>query len=300
MMSFITIALLGYVILAVVSLCDKHIVSETPTSPRLYTFYSSIFFIFAFAALFFTSPMQTGDIAVSTFSGVTFAMAMWAMFYALRTGEATHVAPFIGALVAVCTYLLSQLFLNETLSPFQIIGLAFLVVSSLLFSFEKSKTHNGFHRGFLWATLSGLLFALSHVSAKYIYDLYPFITGLVWTKGTIGLVGVAILCLPSFWKEARAKKETSPTTNSTPVLKLVITSKILGIIGVLAIQYAIAQGSVTVVNGLAGIQYAVLFLLVLILTKLRPQIFEEYFTKKELYTEIFALLCAIIGLYFLA
>ncbi|MEK7084058.1 MAG: DMT family transporter, partial [Patescibacteria group bacterium] len=134
------------------------------------------------------------DFWIAAVSGLTFGVAMWAMFAAVKASEASHIDPFIGATITIATYVFSTVFLGETLTQLQFIGVFVLAAASLLLSFEKSRNHNGFHTGFLFGMLSGILFALSHVCAKYLYDHYSFLTAIVWARGIAGFFGMALLC----------------------------------------------------------------------------------------------------------
>lgn len=312
-------ASIGYASLAVVAILDKFILSDKgetgrkETSPAVYTFYSTIFFLLLAACLPFSAVVKSSDIFYFVLSGISFGLGMWTMFISLKHGEASHIAPFIGAAVAVSTFLLSYFFLGEVFTNGTKIGLSLLVLSSLILSFEKSKKHNGFHVGFVWGILSGILFAISHVSAKYTYENYPFITSIIWTKGTVGLVGLLTLFLPSVRQTLFSKnKNKSGVIKSEPNVKeskvtkpksnlfIILVDKIIGVVAVICIQYAISTGSVTIVNGLAGIQYVLMFIFIYSLTKLAPKLFSEYFTKQELWLEIIAILLSLTGLAFLS
>jgi len=191
-------AFLGYLLLAVVFILDKLILTKSVSKPVVYTFYSTIFLFGALLAWPFGVELLDGlDWLLAMFSGITFGFGVWTLFKGLKTGETSHISPFSGALITIFTYLIADYFLGEKLTDIQIVGIVILVFSSLLLSFEKSRKFNGFHIGFLWAALSGLLFAFSHVSAKYLYEVYPFLTGFVWTRAFIGLVGLFTLFFPS-------------------------------------------------------------------------------------------------------
>jgi uncharacterized membrane protein len=286
-------AIAGYALLAVVAILDKSILTKSVKKPSVYAFYSTIFFFLAFLALPFCSPISTVGFWWAIFSGLTFGFAMWAMFNALEYGEASHVTPFIGAVVALATYFFSASILGETLGLSVKIGLGFLVVASILLSVERNKIHTGFHKGFTWAFVAGILYAFSHVSAKLVYGLTPFFTGLVWTKGTVGLVAIFALLVPGVLKAISNKGKDKIKEGGA---KVVVWDKVLGIVAVVLIQYAISIGSVTIVNGLAGVQYALMFIFIYLLTKLRPSVFSEKFTKRELVIEGVAILFMIIGL----
>jgi uncharacterized membrane protein len=296
MMTSLFFAIAGYALLAVVSILDKSILEKSVKKPRVYTFYSTIFFFLAFVALPWCVPINGLGLWVSIFSGLAYGFGMWTMFKALEYGEASHVTPFIGAVVALSTFFLSSSLLGETLNLSIKIGLSFLVVASILLSIERNKNHTGFHKGFMWAFLSGILFGLSHVSAKFVYGLYPFFTGIIWTKGTVGIVALIALCGSGVLKAVSNKGKDKIKSGSG---KIVFWNKVLGIIAVVLVQYAIFIGSVTVVNGLAGIHYALMFVFIYLLTKFRPSVFSENFTKRELIVEGVAILFMIIGLLFL-
>lgn len=189
-MSWFLIAILGYFFLAVTFVLDKYILTNSVKKPVVYTFYSTIIMFAAFLAWpFGVGFLQGIDWLWGVVSGLGIGFGLWTLFIAVDKGETSHISPFQGAIVTISSYLISSAFLGETLSNLQFVGVGLLVFASFLLSFEKSRKHDGFHAGFLWAILSGIFFAISHVSAKYLYDVYPFLTGFVWTRGTAGLVG---------------------------------------------------------------------------------------------------------------
>ncbi|MEI7513222.1 MAG: DMT family transporter [bacterium] len=296
MMTSLFFAILGYALLAVVSILDKSILDNSVKKPAVYTFYSTIFFFLAFFALPWCEPISGLGFWMSVFSGLAYGFGMWTMFTALEFGEASHVTPFVGAVVALSTFFLSASILGETLGLGVKVGLFFLILASILLSVERNKNHTGFHKGFIWAFVSGILFGFSHVSAKFVYGLYPFFTGIIWTKGTVGLVALIALFVPGVLNAVFNKGKDKIKIGGG---KIVFWNKTLGILAVVLVQYAIFIGSVTVVNGLAGIHYALMFIFIYLLTKFKPRTFSEKFTKKELVVESVAILFMIIGLLFI-
>jgi drug/metabolite transporter (DMT)-like permease len=292
------IALAGYFLLAVVFILDKLILTKSVNRPAVYTFYSTIFLFALFLALpFGVKIIPKIDLALSIVSGLAFGFGLLTLFIAVKGGESSHLSPFNGAIITIAVYVLSSLFLGEKLSNFQLLGILILVFASFLLSFEKSRKHSGMHIGFLWAAFSGLLFAVSNVIAKYIYGLYPFLTGIVWTKGTVGLVALICLFSPavrSLFKHQK-KNETGKNFAKKNATIIVASNKILSIVSNVLLQYAMAIGSVTLVNALSGLQFGMMFIMIYLLTVFTPKIFNEYFTKRELAVEITALVLVIIG-----
>lgn len=301
-MSWFLIASIGYFLLGVVFVLDKLILTKSVDKPVVYTFYSTIFLFAAlFAWPFGVELLQTAQHWwVALVSGISFGLAMWAMFVAVKKGEASHINPFIGGVVTMATYAFSSLLLEEHLNAVQIVGVFVLLFASFLLSFEKTKRGSRFfHKGFIWAIVAGVLFAFSHTSAKYLYDIYPFLTAFIWTRATTGLVGFFCLAYPSVRASFRSKKQLDKTDTRGFARRhaglIIILDKIISILGVVCVQYAIALGSVTLVNALSGLQYAFMFVLIYLLTKLSPRVFKEYFTKQELLLQTIAILLVLIG-----
>lgn len=291
------VATIGYTFLAIVFILDKLIVSKSLGKPVVYTFYSTIFM---FGALFALPIIDFGilqgiDWLWAIFSGVSFGLGLWTIYIALKKGETTHISPFNGAMITVFIFLFASVFLSERLNTFQTIGIVVLVGASFLLSFEKSKKYNGFHVGFVWAIVSGLFFAISHVSAKYLYSLYPFWTAFIWTRAFTGIIGLVTLMSPAVWKSFIPQKENSKTYAKRHTVFMVIADKVLAIVSVICLQYAMAVGSVTLVNALVGMQYILMFLFVYLLTKFLPKFFKEYFTRREIVLQLVAIVLVVLG-----
>lgn len=290
------IAFVGYFLLATVFVLDKFILTKSVSKPIVYAFYSTIFMFGALLAWPFGVELLKGiDWLWAVVSGVSFGLGFWTLFVAVKKGEASHINPFNGATVTISTYLLSSYFLGESLTQLQLAGIGILVFASILLSFEKSKKFNGFHSGFLWAILSGVFFAISHVAAKYLYEIYPFLTGFIWTRATTGLVGLFLLAFPSVRQTFKKTKKRSKKPARRHALSIVVIDKILAVLAVVLIQYAAAISSVSLVIALSGLQYVLMFVMIYLLTKLAPKLFKEYFTKRELAVEMIAIILVVMG-----
>ncbi len=302
---YLVIAFSGFVLLALVGILDKSILQKTLHRPVLFVFYSTIFVL----PILLLAPFGAGVLAtglhwfLAAVSGVAFGLALWATYIAIHESEVSHAGPLIGAATPFFVLILSRYFLGEVVTFRQQIGIAVLIVGSLLIALEKSRRHNGWHRGMLWGILAGLAFAISHVTAKYIYDLYGFYTGFVYTRGAMGLFGAALLLWPGVLTALRRKKPAVIAAQHLPRASdpgagkflIIVVDKVLGVIGVILVQYATAIGSVSLVNALNGVQYAVLVVLVAIFSKFYPKLFKETYSRHELAQEIMAIALIITG-----
>ncbi len=302
---WLILSVVGYTLLALAAIIDKYLLSSAKVQPALYTFYSTIFvlpllLLVPFGVNFLNTPF---DWLITVISGVSFALALWVMFLGFEKSEISHIGPLVGAVTPLFVLMFSYLFLAEVLTSRQLIASGFLVFGSLLVSFEKSKQHSGWHTGMIWGVMAGILFAISHVSAKFIYTNYDFFSGFVWTRVTTGLVGLLLLAHPvvfrSLFKNTifdKVKNKFSSANTKKDNIILVIVNKVLSSVGVIVVQYAVAIGSVSLVNALNGLEYAILIILVLLLSKFWPKKFKEDYTTGELVLEFSAVVVITVGL----
>jgi drug/metabolite transporter (DMT)-like permease len=311
---WLTLGLLGSLAFAVVGVMDKFIISKSVARPVVYTFYSTIISLIAFVAIPFGAGFPTGIIEFCVYlaSGLLFGFGLWAMYVSFAKSEVSHVGPLIGAATAFFTVIFGMIFLGEYLHGLKILAVILLIAGALLISFEKSRRHQGIHMGMLWAVISGLLLAGSHIFAKYAYDSYGFFKGFVWTRGTMGFLGLFLLicgCYPSvnraihkiFGKNNNGKNNNNhnqPVGQKNP-LWLILSDKALGIVGVILIQYAMAVGTASGVQALGGVQYALLIIIVALLSRFWPKIYRETYTHGEIVQEVAAVIIIGVGLAFL-
>ncbi|HBB38238.1 MAG: hypothetical protein UV82_C0014G0018 [Candidatus Magasanikbacteria bacterium GW2011_GWD2_43_18] len=298
-MLWLLLALAGYVALAIVFVLDKLILTKTLSNPIVYTFYSTIFMFGALLAFPFGVGLLHGiDWLWALVSGLGFGFGLWAMFLSVKKGEASHINPFIGAMITIVIFVLAFVFLGETLRTIEIAGMAVLAGATLLLAFFNEKGLVEFNSSFAWGILAALLFAISHVTAKYLYELYPFLTGFVWTRATTGLVGIVCLFSPAvrntFHRVKKAEGENAAFRGVRGIL-IIVSNKVLGVVGVVLIQLAIAVGSVTLVNALVGVQYALMTLFIVLLTKFAPRVLKETFSRREIAVQTVAMIFVILG-----
>lgn len=299
------VALLGNALLAVVAVIDKFILTKSVAKPIIFVFYSTIFVLPFFLLLPFGVKMPSvwTDYLIFAVSGFCFAFALWTLYIAIQKSEISHVGPLVGAAVPLFILFLSRFFLGEQLGVYALIAAAVLIIGSLVISFDLNVTgtgRTGWHLGMSWGVLSGFLFAISHVISKYAYDAYGFYSGFVLTKVSIGIFGAVLLFSPTV-RALFSHKESTPADKiaGKKRLTLVAVDIFLGVIAATLLQYATALGSVSLVNALAGVQYALLIVFVAIISRFFPTIIKETFTKKEIIQKSAAVIIIGIGLFLL-
>lgn len=287
-------SIIGYILLAIVFVLDKRILTTEKQTPLVFTFYSAVFLLAAAGGWLFV-PLEKSSWYwfMCGVSGLSFVGGLWTMFSAVRKSEASHIDPFIGAVVTIVSFVLASVYLGETLTPSQTQGIFILALASLLFSFEKHRRGKISYQPYAWGIVAGILFGVSNVAAKYVYEAYGFLSGLIGSRFMMGVVGLILLVIPSLWKQLRrpsSKKKSNP-------VGLVVLDKILGLIGIILLQWATAAGSVTTVNALSGLQYGLMFVIIWTLSHARSKFLHEFMTEREILVQIIALCLIMWGLY---
>lgn len=293
---FVILAITGYSLLGVVALLDKFILSKKVSHPLTYTFYIAVPFLLLFLALPFGVVWPTTGLTwlAGLGGGMFFLIGLWLMFMGVQKGAVSHIGPLIGATVPLFTIILSRLFLGEILSVNKILGIGFLIAGSLFISIEKKRKHHGVDAGIWWGVLAGLFFAVSFVASKYIYDELGFFSGLIWSRGMLGLGGLILLLFPIVRSEVWSKNSSKAKTKSN--LGVIVANMSLSVVGVFLIQYAVSIGSVSVVSAFEGLKYAILIILVALLSKFFPKILKENYSRGEMAREVLAIFLIGVGL----
>ncbi|MCX6782313.1 MAG: EamA family transporter [Candidatus Magasanikbacteria bacterium] len=287
---WLLVGLCGYAVNSVVSILDKYVLDKAVGKPAVFTFLTCIPAALALLLVPWSGflAMQT-DYWVALLAGVAMVLGLWASYIGIQKSEISHIGPLIGATVPVFIFLWGRLFLGEYYQPVQIMAIIFLVCGSLFIAGEKSSAHQGFHSGIAWGILGGFLWSIFGASSKYLYVHNDFFSGFVWSQGIAGLVAMLLIFLPAVRRALKKSKNPAESVRGKK-LTLVIVDKVLGVIGLTLVQYAVALGSATLVYALAGVQYAILVIAVALLSKFHSKLYRETYEKGELIQEVLAVI----------
>lgn len=300
---YIITALAGYALLAMVFVLDKVLVSKSAVSlpAPVVAFYSTatllpILLLIPFGV---QAPSTVWQWWQAIISGATFVAALLYMYYGFEHSKVSHSGPLVGVITALATLAVAKLFLSEALVAKEWLGVGILIIGSLAISLKQSRGHYGWHRGMLYAVLAGICFALSNTFAKNLYDSLGFVSGLVISRGAIGVAGLVLLAHPEVRNSITAgfhKHHPKRSRATTGFWALFISDKVLGVVGVVLIQLAVALGSVSVVSALQGFQYGILIIGTALISRFRPKIFFERYAKGELKRELMGAFLIALGL----
>ncbi|OGE75130.1 MAG: hypothetical protein A3K06_02995 [Candidatus Doudnabacteria bacterium RIFCSPHIGHO2_01_52_17] len=289
---YIWIAIGAYFLYAINGIIDKFLLSKVVPHPAVYAFYigvtSPLTWVLAPFGLKFLSWT---DLAIAIVGGAAFVAALTFLYIATLKTTISRLLPVEGGFVPFFTLILSYGILGERLNQNQLLAFVFLVAGAVLISIKRDKT--GWHpKALATAILAAFLFALSFTLTKYIFDKTNFVSGIIWTRMGFFLLSMAFL-IP---RRTRHHILQAPRQVSTGNKFLYYGARISGGVAGLSQNYAIAMGSVIIVNALQGTQYAILLLMTATLSKYFPKVLKERFSAIILTQKISAIALITVGL----
>jgi drug/metabolite transporter (DMT)-like permease len=291
------IAVISYLINAAVYVADKFLLSKKVHSSISYAFFVGIWSIFNLAILPFAFWLPSlRELGVDLLAGALFLVTLIFWYKALHQSEATRVVPIVGALVPIFSFLLSFIFLGESLSERELLAFLILIHGGVLISVKQTKFYifkearervralfgdilGGIHaeyrptqRLIVNSVVSALFFATYYVLIKYIYLHQPFVGAFVWSRLGSFIASVAILFVPT-WRRliVESRGDGKQPTN----LFFFFGVRLLAALAFIMLNWAISEGNVALINSLQGVQYVFLILLVLFVSAKYPKISKE-------------------------
>lgn len=292
---YIWLAILAYALFALNGVADKFLLSKAVRHPVAYAFYLGITGPLTwFLAPFGLRMVSPGDFLIALLGGACFIYGSYFLYIAIQKTSISRILPIEGGLVPIFTLILAYVILGERLTASQLLAFGFLVAGAVLISLKKDRS--GWKAVALGSGLvAAVLFALSLTLTKYIFDETNFVSGLVWTRLGFLLASLSFL-LPA---AARRHIFMTPGQTSAGNKFLYYGTRLSGGAAGLLQNYAIALGSVTLVNALQGSQYAILLLLTVFLSRYHPKILKERYGAAVLAQKILAIVVISVGFYFL-
>jgi drug/metabolite transporter (DMT)-like permease len=293
MTTWLLYVIIAQFMLSVVVLTDRFIVAKKVVSkPIVYTFYVGLLSIFAFPAFFFgvTVPSLT-TMWLSIASAVSFILSIYFLYESLNKTDPSEVAPVVGGISALTTFLGSTWFLGENLPNHFLIGLLLMISGMMLIS------HFAFTwRSFAYLTGAGIFFGISSVLIKGIFIQDSFINGFFWSRMANVAAALALLLIPVVYKSIR---HDWGRPNKGHKSSLILGNKVLSAIAFLFILVAIKRGDVTLVNALGATHYVFLFIFAILFQRLMPEYFDESIHKHEILHKSVATALIVIGFFVL-
>ncbi len=315
------VALASYFINAGVYTADKFLLSKKIHSSITYAFYVGIWSIFNFILLFL-DPWVPGlrELLLDLSAGFLFLVTLVFWYKALHQSEATRVVPIVGALIPIFSFLLSFVFLGESLTERELLAFSVLVIGGVLISVRQTRFYvikeawesfkskfgdilGGIHatyrptrRLLINSVVAAFFFASYYVLIKHIYMNQPFIGGFVWSR--LGrFIGVLLILLVPAWR--KMIKERHKNNKSPKSMGFFLSVGLAAAFAFILLNWAISMGNVALINSLRGTQYLFLIIIVFILSAKFPEILKEQTRGGVMIQKILGAVLIGIGLYML-
>lgn len=301
-MTWLFTALSAYLILAIVLLVDKYLLTQRIPSPKVYAFLVGLLGGSALVLIPFVdfSVPEKSQIFLSLFAGAIYIFALFWFYKGLQVFEASRVVPAITGILPFFTFGITFILSRgeAILGPKELIAFLFLILGSVLITYERKKDISLRCLGI--SILVAFFLALSFVLTKYVYLAQTFWSGFIWIR--LGGVLMALAFLPFLQNIKEMISQIRKKMPRTTVF-LFVPNQALGASAVILQNWAIALAPlayIAVINALQGVQYVFLLIFAVIISLRFPKLLKEEISKEILFQKVASILLIIGGLVILA
>ncbi|MDD4412131.1 MAG: DMT family transporter [Patescibacteria group bacterium] len=309
-MSYIYLAIIAYLILALVNLADKALLDKVLPSSKTYTFLVSLLGGAVFVAYPWYGAWPGWSLFfINILVGAIFPLGLLLLYQALKTGEASKILVISGSSVPIFTVVMAYFFLGERFNFHQWLGITGLIVGTAIIAWLPAK-ENWIKRVSHWlgfgaadqavgiaeAVGAGLLFAIFFTASKFLYTAQSFFSAFIWLR--LGAVLVALLFLVH--KASRREIFKSLKNLHGGKAGLFFANQSVAAIGFGLQNYALYLGSAAIVNSMQGVQYAFLLILGATLTIFAPKVIKENISTTIIIQKLIAITLIGLSLFVLA
>lgn len=298
-MNWFFIALGAPFLWALVNVADKYLVvnysNDKKSSGALVLFSSLVGVVACIAIGIFTSgvfDIKLIDKFLLLLIGA-FSIA-WIILYlfSLELEDVSTVVPWM-LTIPVFGYLISYIFLGETLTSKQLTGALVVLAGSFILSIDFSKVKLIFKRKIAgYMILSCLIYAVNGVIFKFVASTDSFWVASFWEYLGLGIGGVFIFV---FAHEYRKDFVKNIKESGLAIFSLNIFSEFTTIAGNLLTNFALLLAPVAMVYLVGTFQPFAVLLLTLICTKFFPKIVNESFSFRAIAPKIVAITIMLLG-----
>lgn len=222
--------------------------------------------------------------------GVLPVIAFWFYTKALMVEEVSRITPLF-QFIPIFVVFMSFLFLDEILSAQKYLGIALIVLTSLLISYRKSEDGCSFSSALKLMIPFSIIFAVYSILNKFLLGYLDYWSVFFWMM--IGSF-LGVMLMLAFPKPRKEFLDTLPLLG-----KRTFAVSFLGegtyILGTLFSLIATSLGYVSLVSALSGLQTFFVFVYMLMLSLFLPNILKEETTKGIILLKLSAVLLMFIG-----
>ncbi|MCL4338488.1 EamA family transporter [Patescibacteria group bacterium] len=232
------------------------------------------------------------DTALIMFGGMLLLVYLIPYFEAMKIDDASRVIPLF-QFIPVITLILSAVFLKETLTNRQILGLFVVVGGAILISMERLEGSVFRPRkSFYFMILSSLTYGTVGILFRFTVKNAGYWSTLSYEYMGTGIAGLLLFSLPNVRKSL--KNDMESIKNS---LSPLAADKGLGILAQMSEGAAISLAAVPLVNVVESIQPILMLIEGIFLTLFFPHIIKENIRREVVTHKLVSIFFILLGLY---
>ncbi len=302
-MNWFLIALITPATAAFVNHFDKYLISKytKDSSVGSLILFSSLFAIVTLPFLLIIQPDILSTIpwikaVVLAVNGGLVMLAILFYLYALEIHEASYIAPMF-ELIPIFTLVLGFFILGEVIQASQLWSMALIILGSIILSLEldgkKTKVN---YKIILLMVGASLLYAVNAIIFKLIAVDQGFVSSLFWDM--VGKVMFGVLLFVGI-KSFRVDFLKLLRQHRYFVIGLNVVNEIIGLIGMIALVYAVMFAPVVLVQTVGSLQTPLVFIMGIIITLFFPKFGKESTLLKHLAQKFIGIVLVTVGVYLL-
>jgi len=290
-MEWFIYALLAPILWAVCNVIDKFLLEKHIKNPICYEIFICLFEIISLIIIFVISPILINNYGfiIGITIGIISVIAM--IFYdkSMIEEEASRVIPLIyvdSIFVAVLAYI----FLGEIFNFQKYLGIILIVTGGILISFKKIKKWH-FSSAIKFILVSAILLGINGVMTKYALGLIDYFSLLA--SEFLGYIIFGPLFLLS--NNIRKNFMNDIKRFNKKVFLLFLINTTIALMASLSFLFATSISNVSLVYAVISTQPFFIFVYMLIITKLAPNIIKEKIDKSTILLKIIAICVIFLG-----
>jgi len=289
---YLYIALLAWSMFGAVSVIEKFLLDKPINNAAVYTFYTGVFSAFTLV-LFgpFARVSSWPHVLFDLSCGVIFLIAQYCLYRAIMQDDISRIIPITGAMTPIFSLLIVNYGLHLGLSKPHYIAFALLVLGTFMISYQHGKLA----KKLTWPLLASFFLAVYYSLVKSAYT--PFKENYAWVRAGSFIAALVMFAVPEVRQAIRGTTsgiKASKARNATS--GLFISKEVIAGLAFIILNYAITRGNPAVVNALQGFEFAVILVLVIIISNYRPDILKENSSRGLLLQKFLAIFILVAGL----
>jgi len=294
-MEWFIYAILAPILWAAGNVIDKFLLEKHIKNPISYQILLSLFDIISLMTILIIFPISINIYGFILGATVGIISVIAVTFYnrSLMEEEASRIVPMI-YLDSIFVAILAYIFLGEILNFQKYLGIILIVMGGILISFKKIKKWH-FSSTIKFILVTALLLGTTGIITKYALSFIDYSSLLA--SQLIGYIIFGSLFLLS--KNIRGNFLNNIKKFSKKVFLLMLINSIIALMASLFFLSATSISAVSLVYAIISIQPFFIFLYMLIITKIAPNIIKEKIDKSTLLLKITAIFLIFLGTFFI-